>query len=231
MYEYMYMYNVLVQTVLYAITSVSPKKSIRVESRASSQKSFRKEWRQVLACDLLNDGFYHVARSLRDPTGLLDLLSDKVRFSFRADTLTSGPCTSHGQVPVFVFAAAASTHQAHLLCTSTLGALPRLAICGAPWCPINQSELANSVAEGQYCPRCSTHGRELRLHCMSTYSTGRSTQAPFHPDSTDAHCFMYMDLTLCQRTATPQVENVVEATAGGSGLPPGRTRAAPNVQH
>ena len=217
--------------VLYAITSMAPKKSIRVESRASSQKSFRKEWRQVLACDLLNDGFYHVARSLRDPTGLLDLLLDKVRFSFRADTLTSGPCTSYNQVPVFVFAAAASTHQAHLLCTSTLGALPRLAICGAPWCPINQSELANSVAEGQYCPRCSTHGRELRLHCMSTYSTGRSTQAPFHPDATDAHCSMYMDLTLCQRTATPQVENVVEATAGGSGLPPGRTRAAPNVQH
>ena len=82
------------------------------------------------ACDLLNDGFYHVARSLRDPTGLLDLLLDKVRFSFRADTLTSGPCTSYNQVPVFVFAAAASTHQAHLLCTSTLGALPRLAICG-----------------------------------------------------------------------------------------------------
>ena len=116
--------------VLYAITSWAPKKSIRVESRASSQKSFRKEWRQVLACDLLNDGFYHVARSLRDPTGLLDLLLDKVRFSFRADTLTSGPCTSYNQVPVFVFAAAASTHQAHLLCTSTLGALPRLAICG-----------------------------------------------------------------------------------------------------
>ena len=66
---------------------------------------------------------------------------------------------------------------------------------------------------------------------MSTYSTGRSTQAPFHPDATDAHCSMYMDLTLCQRTATPQIENVVEATAGGSGLPPGRTRAAPNVQH
>ena len=42
---------------------------------------------------------------------------------------------------------------------------------------------------------------------------------------------MYMDLTLCQRTATPQVENVVEATAGGSGLPSCRTRAAPNVQH
>ena len=78
-------------SLLYAITSVSRKKSIRVESRASSQKSFRKEWRQVLACDLLNDGFYHVARSLRDPTGLLDLLLDKVRFSFRADTLTSGP--------------------------------------------------------------------------------------------------------------------------------------------
>ena len=116
--------------ILYAITSRAPKKSIRVESRASSQKSFRKEWRQVLACDLLNDGFYHVARSLRDPTGLLDLLLDKVRFSFRADTLTSGPCTSYNQVPVFVFAAAASTHQAHLLCTSTLGALPRLAICG-----------------------------------------------------------------------------------------------------
>ena len=82
------------------------------------------------ACDLLNDGFCHVVRPLRDPTGLLDLLSDKVRFSFRADTLTSGPCTSYNQVPVFVFAAAASTHQAHLLCTSTLGALPRLAICG-----------------------------------------------------------------------------------------------------
>ena len=102
----------------------------RVESRASSQKSFRKEWRQVLACDLLNDGFYHVARSLRDPTGLLDLLLDKACFRFRADTWTSGPCTSYNQVPVFVFAAAASTHQAHLLCTSTLGALPRLAICG-----------------------------------------------------------------------------------------------------
>ena len=42
---------------------------------------------------------------------------------------------------------------------------------------------------------------------------------------------MYMDLTLCQRTATPQRENVVKATAGGPGLPPGRTRAAPNVQH
>ena len=136
MYMYMYYirssYTVIAYHTLYAIiTSVSRKKSIlRVESRASSQKSFRKEWRQVLACDLLNDGFYHVARSLRDPTGLLDLLLDKVRFSFRADTLTSGPCTSYNQVPVFVFAAAASTHQAHLLCTSTLGALPRLAICG-----------------------------------------------------------------------------------------------------
>ena len=53
----------------------------------------------------MNDGFYHVARSFRDPTGLLDLLLDKVRFSFRADTLTSGPCTSYNQVPVFVFAA------------------------------------------------------------------------------------------------------------------------------
>ena len=42
---------------------------------------------------------------------------------------------------------------------------------------------------------------------------------------------MYMDFTLCQRTATPELENVVEATAGGFGLPPGRTRAAPNVQH
>ena len=100
------------------------------DSIRSSQESFRKEWHRVLACDLLHDGFYHVACSLRDPTGLLDLLLDKVRFSFRADTLTSGPCTSYNQVPVFVFAAAASTHQAHLLCTSTLGALPRLAICG-----------------------------------------------------------------------------------------------------
>ena len=127
---YVYVHVGALLYLLYAITSMAPKKSIRVESRASSQKSFRKEWRQVLACDLLNDGFYHVARSLRDPTGLLDLLLDKVRFSFRADTLTSGPCTSYNQVPVFVFAAAASTHQAHLLCTSTLGALPRLAICG-----------------------------------------------------------------------------------------------------
>ena len=89
---------------------------------------------------------------------------------------TSGPCTSHGQVPVFVFAAAASTHQAHLLCTSTLGALPRLAICGAPWCPINQSELANSVAEGQYCPRCSTHGRELRLQRIHLRREGGARQ-------------------------------------------------------
>ena len=129
--------------------------------RVSSQESFRKEWRQVLACDLLNDGFYHVARSLRGPTGLLDLLLDKVRFSFRADTLTSGPCTSYNQVHVFVFAAATSTHQAHLLCTSSLRALPRLAICGAPWCPMNQSELASSVAECHYRPRCSTHCRKL----------------------------------------------------------------------
>ena len=154
---------------------MAPKKSIRVESRASSQKSFRKEWRQVLACDLLNDGFYHVARSLRDPTGLLDLLLDKVRFSFRADTLTSGPCTSYNQVPVFVFAAAASTHQAHLLCTSTLGALPRLAICGVSWCPINQSELASSVAEGRYRPRCSTHGCEL-ARCRRLSESGQLKQ-------------------------------------------------------
>ena len=45
----------------------SPRITIRVSRRdsigVSSQESFRKEWRQVLACDLLNDGFYHVAGS------------------------------------------------------------------------------------------------------------------------------------------------------------------------
>ena len=160
---------------LYAITSMAPKKSIRVESRASSQKSFRKEWRQVLACDLLNDGFYHVARSLRDPTGLLDLLLDKVRFSFRADTLTSGPCTSYNQVPVFVFAAAASTHQAHLLCTSTLGALPRLAICGVSWSVMNQSELAFGLPVIIIGQDAALTVASSQLHCISTYSTSRST--------------------------------------------------------
>ena len=126
-----------------------------------TQESFSKEWRQVLACDLLHDGFYHVAGSLRDPTGLLDSLLDKVRFSCRADTLTSGPCTSCNQVPVFVFAVAASTHQAHLLCTSSLRALPRLAICGVSLSPMSQPELASSVAGDCYRPRCSTHGCEL----------------------------------------------------------------------
>ena len=66
----------------------------------------------VLACDLLNDGFYHVEGSSRDPTGLLDALLGKVRFSCRAGTLTSVPCTSYNRIPVFGFAAALNSSDA-----------------------------------------------------------------------------------------------------------------------
>ena len=68
-----------------------------------------------------------------------------------------------------------STHQTHLLCTSSLRALPRLAICVVSWCPMNQSELASSVAEGHYRPRCSTHGREL-ARCQRPSESGQLKQ-------------------------------------------------------
>ena len=96
---------------------------------------------------------------------------------------------------------------------------------------MNQSELAFGLPVIIIGQDAALTVASSQLHCISTYSTNRSTLATFHPDSTDVYRFVCMHLTLCQRTATLELENVVEATAVGPGLPPGGTRAAPNVQH
>ena len=123
----------------------------------------------------LKDGFHNVEISPRDRTAVLSCLLDKVRFSCSADTSTSVPCTSYYRVPVFGFAAAASTHQTHLVCISSLLALPRLAICGVSWSTMNQSELAFGLPVIIIGQDAALTVASSQLHCISTYSTNRST--------------------------------------------------------